>query len=235
MIIRRICFVALAAVLCSPLFAQSASTPNAADIGKDQAQQLLKEVSVTKLEDASFWSGSMFLDNGVIALRRMEGSPQGKKPLEDEQALGIKEGDTNVLAAKVVFFHRAVTDFVIAPVNPIPIEGIVKTISVWVVGRNFNHTLKVIVEDYMGRQLELTMGRLNFMGWKQMVVAVPPSILQSEHHYTNKSGLKLLGFKVECDLMESYGTFYVYLDDVRAVTDLFGEAKRDVDDMVDSW
>jgi hypothetical protein len=48
-------------------------------------------------------------------------------------------------------------------------------------------------------------------------------------------GLKVLGFKIECDPMEAYGSYYVYFDDLRAVTDLFAEDNRDVDDMVDSW
>jgi hypothetical protein len=45
----------------------------------------------------------------------------------------------------------------------------------------------------------------------------------------------LTGLKVETDPMDSYGTFYVYFDDLRAVTDLFGESKRDTDDMSDGW
>jgi hypothetical protein len=35
--------------------------------------------------------------------------------------------------------------------------------------------------------------------------------------------------------MDSFGTYYVYFDDLRAVTDLFGESKRDADDMSDGW
>jgi hypothetical protein len=120
-------------------------------------------------------------------------------------------------------------------VNPIPIEGITKTISVWAVGRNYNHVLKVMLEDYFGRHMELTLGKLNFMGWKKMTVAVPPDIVQSEYHFTYKSGLRVLGFRVEGDPMESYGTYYLYLDDLRAVTDLFAESYRDTDDMVDGW
>jgi hypothetical protein len=232
---RGICIAILATLFISSSFAQQTSTPKADEIGKDQAQQLLKEVTVTKMEDATFWKGAMSLDNGLITIKRLEGSPQGKKPIEDEEALGIKEEDKYVIGVKVNFFRRGPSSFIVVPVNPIPIEGITKTLSVWVVGRNFNHILKVMLEDYLGRKVELTIGKMNFMGWKQMVVAIPPSITQSEYHYTNKSGLKIMGFQVECDPMENYGTYYLYLDDVRAVTDLFGESKRDTDDMVDSW
>jgi hypothetical protein len=232
---RSICIGILATLFISSSFAQGTSTPKADEIGKDQAQQLLKEVAVTKMEDATFWKGAMSLDNGLITIKRLEGSPLGKKPIADEENIGIKEEDKYVIGVKVNFFRRGPSSFIVVPVNPIPIEGITKTLSVWVVGRNFNHVLKIMVEDYLGRKLELTLGKMNFMGWKQMVVAIPPNITQSEYHYTNKSGLKIIGFRVECDPLEDYGTYYLYLDDVRAVTDLFGESKRDSDDMVDSW
>ncbi len=236
MAMKRICIVVLSVLFAASAFAQTmASQPKPDEIGKDQAQQLLKEVPVSKMEDATFWRGSMPLDNGLITIKRLEGGSAGKKPIADEEQIGIKEEDKYVLGVKVNFFRRGPSSFVVVPVNPMPVEGITKTISVWVVGRNFNHVLKVMLEDYMGKRLELTFGKMNFMGWKQMVVAVPPNLLQSEYHYTNKAGLKIIGFKVECDPMENYGTYYLYLDDLRAVTDLFSESKRDTDDMVDSW
>ncbi len=218
-------------------FAQQSDVgePNPAEVGRDSAQQLLKEVSVSKFEDASFWNVSMPLDMGVVSLRRMEGVPKGDAPIPDEQKIGIKEENKYVLGVKVSFFRRGASYFTVSAVNPIPIEGITKTISVWAVGRNFNHVLKVLVEDYFGRHMELTMGKLNFLGWKKLTVAVSPDIVQSEYHYTYKSGLKILGFRMEADPMESYGTYYLYLDDLRAVTDLFAESYRDTDDMVDGW
>jgi hypothetical protein len=59
--------------------------------------------------------------------------------------------------------------------------------------------------------------------------------LQSEFHYTYRSGIQITGLKIETDPLDSYGTYYVYFDDMRAVTDLFGESKRDSDDMSDGW
>jgi hypothetical protein len=48
-------------------------------------------------------------------------------------------------------------------------------------------------------------------------------------------GIKVIGFKIDCDPMEAFGSYYLYLDDLRAVADLFAEDNRDPDDMVDSW
>jgi hypothetical protein len=232
-----IALLALAVVFGPAAFAQNvvAGEPTPSEIGKDQAQQLLKEVSVEKFEDAAFWYGAMPLDMGVAQVKRLSGSPAGKQPIPDEAQLGIKEDDKYVLGLKVSFFRRGVAELAVHPLNPIPVEGIVKTISVWVVGRNFNHVLKLQFSDYRGQQQELTIGTLNFIGWKKLTVAIPPSILQTEYHYTYKSGIQITGLKIETDPLDSYGTYYVYFDDMRAVTDLFGEAKRDSDDMSDGW
>ena len=199
----RLTITLLALALCAPAFAQNvvAGEPTPSEIGKDQAQQLLKEVSIEKFEDAAYWYGSMPLDMGVATVKRLSGSPAAKQPIADETALGIKEDDKYVLGTKV----------------------------------NYNHTLKIEFQDYRGQAQSLTVGTLNFIGWKKMTVAIPPSILQTEYHYSARSGLKITGLEIECDPMEAYGTYYVYFDDMRAVTDLFGESKRDSDDMSDDW
>ena len=232
---KIIVIIGLAALLPAFLAAQQTEGIDAQRLGRDQAQQELVEVSVSKFEDVAFWGSSMMLDDGIVVIRRFEGAPQDKQPIAGEQSSGIEELDQYVLGSKVIFFRRGKSSVSIFPVRPIPIEGITKTISVWVVGRNFNHTLKVIIADYFNQRREITMGKLNFMGWKQMTAAIPPRIVQDEYHFTTDRGLKLIGFKIEFDLMESYGTYYAYFDDLRAVTDLFAETYRDADDMTDGW
>jgi hypothetical protein len=223
----------LALLLPAALGAQETEGIKAEQIGKDQAQQQLVEVSVAKFEDAAFWGNSMPLDMGIATLRRFEGGPAAKKPIEAEKAMALP--DLYVLGGKVQFFKRAANEAFFFPVRPIPIEGVTKTVSVWVVGRNYNHVLKAVIADYFNQRREITFGKLNFMGWKQLTAAVPPRIVQDEYHYASQRGIKLLGFKVEFDMMESYGTYYVYFDDLRATTDLFAEAYRDKDDMPDGW
>ena len=149
--------------------------------------------------------------------------------------MGIDVSDSYVIGAKVHFFQRGSHQFMISPVRPIQIEGITKTLSLWVVGRNYNHVLKIVIRDYLGESKELTLGKLNFMGWKRLTVAVPPSINQSEYHFGGKDGIAFEGLKLELDLEETYGQYYVYFDDLRAWTDLFAEVARDDDSMSDDW
>jgi hypothetical protein len=229
-----VCLVFLAVV--ASLFAQTqAGEPEPSRVGVDSAQQLLKEVSVTRFEDASYFYASMPVDQGLVTLRRFAGGAAEKVPIQDEVDLGIPQTDENVLGVRVDFFRRGAHTLVIAPVKPIPIEGTTKMLSLWVVGRNYNHVLKILVSDYFGDMKELTVGRLNFLGWKKLSVAVPPTIRQDEFHYSGTSGLEFRGLKIDFDLAESYGSYYVYFDDLRAWTDLFAEVSRDTDTMTDDW
>jgi hypothetical protein len=209
--------------------------PDPALVGINSAGQLLSRINVTDFEDAAFWRGSMASDEGLITLRRLPGRPAGKEVLQEEEDLGIAGPDEFVLGVRVEFYRRGFSTFSVNPVRPIPIPGITKTISVWVIGRNFNHVLKIQFLDFFGRTKELTLGKLNFVGWKQLTVTVPPSIPQSDFHFFDQAGIRLTGFQVETDPLEAFGTYYVYLDGVRATSDLFVDAIRDEDDVPDGW
>lgn len=229
--------ILLAAMLLalSGAFAQEVGDPIPSQIGVDTAQQSLKEISVDKFEDAGFWKVGIGADDGVITHRQFDGGPSEKEPLEDEANSGIIEPDEKVLGVRVDFFKRGHSDFTVKPIRPLPVPGISKTVSVWVAGRNTKHVLKLIIKDHFGNTAELIMGKLNFAGWKQLVVAIPPHIVQRDYHYNNKMGIQIHGFKIECDLEETYGSYYIYFDDLRVVTDLFAEENQDEDDMDDSW
>ena len=225
------------------VFAQRANEVGAPDterLGIDAAQQYLKEVSIDKFEKDGFWRSTMSTDDGYVTTRLFAGGPAGKQPLPDEEGLNIP--DRYVLGSRVDFIHRGYTSFTLYPIRPIPVEGIAKTISVWVVGRNYNHELKLLIEDFFGRPFELFVGKLNFQGWKKLTVAIPPQaedgfngIVQRNYHYNNDVGLKVTGFRIDVNPWEAYGSYYIYLDDLRTVTDLFAEDNRDPDDMADGW
>ncbi|MDR2245234.1 MAG: flagellar filament outer layer protein FlaA [Treponema sp.] len=238
---RTIVAIALLA-LGAYIYAQNADAgdPDAEAIGTEEAQQELKEISVDKFEHEGYWTSYMSSDSGYVTTRLFEGGPKGKEPIEDEQDQNIP--DRFVLGTRVDFLHRGHMSVILRPNRPIPVEGITKIISVWVAGRNFNHTLTVLIEDFFGKPYELYMGNLNFQGWKQLKAAVPPQtedgtsgIVQRNYHYNTQLGIKIRGFRIDVDPMEALGSYYVYLDDLRAVSDLFAENNRDEDDMDDNW
>lgn len=205
-------------------------------LGQDVAQQRLQEISVTKFEESSFFNVSMWSDYGLTEFRRFEGSPADKEPIEAEANIGFSEmGDRYVLGVRADFYKRGRPSIIIEPTRPIAVPGLVKTMSVWVVGRNANHELFLLVEDIRGNLNQIRVGEMNFSGWRQMTVAIPPDIEQQDPRVSDRTGLRFRGFMIRPDMLQAYGSYYVYFDDLRATTDLFGEEVRDPDDMVDGW
>ncbi len=233
--------LALAMAFAGSAFAQTQtlSEPDASEIGNDSSRQSLREVSVERFEREGSWNVHISPDNGVIAGRLFDGAPAAKEPLEDKDNQQIE--DTKVLGVKVDFFHRGVNSFNITASRPIPIEGVTKTVTVWACGRNMGHQLWLLVQDYNGNNFEIWMGSLEFSGWKKITAAIPPSpdnehgIIQQSVYHGDKPGLRIVGFRVDCNPMEAQGSFYMYLDDMRAVTDLYDLENRDADDMMDNW
>ena len=241
---KRFTIIAILLLSAALLFAQQqrdVGDPDPEMIGIDAAQQMLKEVSVDKFEHDGFWRSSMSGDEGYVTTR-LFGSPGpfAKEPIPDEEGMDIP--DKYVLGTRVDYLRRGYNSFSIYPIRPIPIEGITKTVSMWVVGRNFNHEIKLLIQDFFGKKYEVYMGKLNFQGWKKLTAAIPPQaddgvngVVQRNYHYNNQMGIRIVGFRIDCDPMEAYGNYYIYFDDLRAVTDLFAENNRDEDDMPDNW
>jgi len=232
--------IALILFIGGSLYAQDIGQADPTMIGIESAQQLIKEVSVDKFEHDGFWKSSMSTDEGYTTSRLFKGAPAGKAPIEEESGMDIP--DNYVLGTRVDFLRRGYSSFFIFPARPIPIEGITKTITMWVAGRNFNHELFVLIQDFFGRYYEFSMGKLNFMGWQKMYATVPPApddgssgVVQRSYNYSNHFGVKLMGFRIDCDPLEARGSYYIYFDALRAHTDLFSEHHRDADDMVDGW
>lgn len=239
---KKVLFAAVAASVFT--FAVSAQNsivdePNPETVGNESAMQALHEISIDKFEREGSWGVHMSPDYGVISSRLFEGSPAMKDPLPEDE--GKEDEDTQVLGVKVEFFKRGVNSFYITSQRPLPIEGITKEISLWVCGRNMGHRMYVLLEDYFGRNYELYMGSLGFSGWKKLKCPVPASpdsehgIVQHSPYYGDKPGLRIIGFRVDCDPMLSRGSYYMYLDDLRCVTDVYDLVNRDEDDMMDDW
>ncbi|RKY02738.1 MAG: flagellar filament protein FlaA [Spirochaetes bacterium] len=200
-------------------------------VGITTATQLLVDVPVTHFEDADSWVVDMPIDQGVVIAMRREG-----RPLEVPE-VDPNDGTTNkyVLGVKVMFNQRGYAAFSIRPPKPIKIPGITKALSVWVVGRSFRHRLYAHVLDYKGREMVLDMGLLDFAGWKKINIAIPTSIEQENYHNMEWRGISFAGFTIVCNPEDTYGDYYVYFDELRAVTDIYIEEHRDEDDMQDGW
>jgi hypothetical protein len=200
-------------------------------VGIQTGTQLLADIPISHFEDADTWSALMPIDQGIIFAMRRRG-----RPLEVME-IDPNDGTTNesVLGIKVAFNQRGYSHFRVLPPKPIKVPGITKAITVWVCGRSFKHRLYLNVLDYQGNEMILDMGLLDFVGWKKLSIAVPVTIEQDNYHNTEWRGLSFAGFSVACDPSETYGLYYAYFDELRAVTDIYNEEYRDEDDMQDGW
>ncbi|MBO7164186.1 MAG: flagellar filament outer layer protein FlaA [Treponema sp.] len=237
---KRVIAVLMVLATFGMVFAQqgtSLTDPDPTIIGADSAKQALREVSVDLFEREGSWNARISSDNGVISSRLFDGSPASKEPMAENEGVT----DERVLGVKVEFFRRGINSFYVTAARPIPIEGITKTVSVWVTGRNQGHNLYLLVQDYFGNNFEIYMGSLAFSGWKKMTAAVPPSpdgergIVQQSAYYGERPGLRIIGFRIDCDPLLARGSYYLYFDDLRAVTDLYDMENRNEDDMIDNW
>lgn len=239
---KKLLFTAIiASIFCFFATAQNsaADNPNPETVGNESAMQALKEISLDKFEREGSWMASITPDFGLSSARLFDGAPAMKEPLKEDE--GKENEDTKVLGVKIEFFKRGINSFYVMSQRPIPIEGTTKTISIWACGRNMDHQIYVLVEDYFGRSFQLPMGSLGFSGWKKLTAVVPPTsdgehgIVQKSPYYGDKPGLRVVGFRIDCNPMLSRGSYYLYMDDLRCVTDLYDIDNHDEDDMVDNW
>jgi len=235
--IFAVCLIAAAGIVYAQ--EEEIGAPDPSRIGPVVGQQELAEVSVERFEFEGTWYASMSRDQGFTVSRLFRGGPAGRQPIAGEEGMDIP--DEHVLGVRVDFLRRGYHHFTVRPIRPIPIEGVTKTVSVWVAGRNSNHELWILVRDMRGRTHEIRMGNLNFQGWRRLTAAIPPQsmdgrsgVVQRNHRNLTRSGIEVVGFRIRTDPLESYGSYYIYFDDLRAVTDLFAIG-RDPDDMVDGW
>jgi hypothetical protein len=222
-------------------FPPSATSPlSNPGVGTDNpAFQQLQELSVSKMEEPVFWQGRISSDFGIISLRALQASPAGKQPIADaaNAANTVPPGpDERVLGLRVNFHRRGATDMTFRSVRPLPVEGIVKAVSVWVAGRNAPHRLFLIVRDFNGNLRELEMGSLDFAGWRQMSVAIPPTIVQQDPFADDRAGMSIEGFRVAFSLADTAGSYFIYFDDLRALADLYPVSNgRQADNPADDW
>ncbi len=228
------------------------------------SQQILEEVSVSQFSDPGFWSGQMSRDYGFLLVRRFVGGPNLTRvqPLASIRSDAINpenerrndryteingrpirlendaetENDRFILGGKVTFARRGLYAFAVNATTPIRIDGLVKEVSFWVAGRGVDHRLELVVKDADGQVVILPAGKLTFNGWNKISVPIPQTVKQFPRTSGVPDGLEIVGFLIQTSLLESYGDFYFYIDDLRAVTDLYAYAgDSEADNPSDSW
>jgi len=119
-----------------------------------------------------------------------------------------------------------------APPAEIPIPGRVRLLDMWVWSGGFNYYLEAYLRDYKGVVHIITMGDLNFEGWKNLRINVPESVPQSKPTLPKKEPLSLVKFRIWTRPMEKVDDFQIYFDQIKVLTDTY-ESLFDGDNLAD--
>lgn len=122
----------------------------------------------------------------------------------------------------------------------IQIPGTVDTIDVWVWGSNRDYYMDIQLRDFRGVVHTLRMGDLSFRGWGNLSIQVPGSIPQESLYTLQEQGLEIAKIVLWTRPQERVDEFYIYLDELKVVTDMFrerfdGEELADPDRIEELW
>ncbi|AEJ61643.1 flagellar filament outer layer protein FlaA [Spirochaeta thermophila DSM 6578] len=124
--------------------------------------------------------------------------------------------------------------------DPIVLPGRVKEMDLWVWGSNHNYTLEAHIQDYMGRIHVLDFGSIKFKGWKNLRVKFPGAIQQAVQYVPSLKQLSLVKLVLWTTPEEKVDDFYVYIDQIKVLTDLFetgfdGDVLANPEQVQDLW
>lgn len=141
-------------------------------------------------------------------------------------ALTSVNGKTyNALGVRAQFKKKGYNTIEIYPGNaegydPIVVNGVCTEIDIWVWGAGYNYELAVCVRDFNGISYTLPMGKLNFIGWKNLKVKVPSYIRQETAQIPANRYLEIVKFVVTTTPKERVDDFFIYFDEMTVSTDL---------------
>ncbi|MEM5947851.1 flagellar filament outer layer protein FlaA [Spirochaetia bacterium 38H-sp] len=124
--------------------------------------------------------------------------------------------------------------------SPITLPGRVQQLDLWVWGSNHNYTLEAHIQDYTGRVHVLDFGSIKFKGWKNLRVIFPGYIQQAVQYVPALKQLSLLKLVIWTTPEEKVDDFYVYIDHIKILTDLYesgfdGELLGNPDKVKELW
>lgn len=106
----------------------------------------------------------------------------------------------------------------IIPSETIKISKYCKSISLWTYGKNSPGMLSIFLKDITGEQHRLTMGRLDFHGWKKLTTVLPSNVAQMDAYLHQNTYLTLQKITYHPGTTELTPRFsFIYIDDITAV------------------
>lgn len=114
----------------------------------------------------------------------------------------------------------------------IPMPGRVRNLDVWVWGSNLHYNLEAYVRDSGGVVHRISLGSLNYGGWRNLQANIPASIRQNDRVLPAHAQLHFVKFRLWTAPNERVDNFFVYFNRFQILTDVF-EAFFDGDELAD--
>jgi len=117
--------------------------------------------------------------------------------------------------------------------------GVIKSIQINILGRNYSNSLSLLLENELGQEQEIFMGYLNFDGWKALQWNNPNYQTQVRNRdvkvlplYPRSAPfLKLKGIVIHRDAAQDGGDIVSYIHDIKVIYDqAVVDRNSDVDD-----
>jgi hypothetical protein len=102
----------------------------------------------------------------------------------------------------------------------IELPGIVKAMSVWVLGRGEDYTLEAWIEDGRGDTHIFKFGSINFVGWRPMTINIPSNVVQEDDTYPQTKGLVIKKLVVRSTPKTKAGRTVLAFDSLKVLTDM---------------
>jgi len=214
-----------------------ATTSDSAGGSDDNKGDLFERIILENFEEAEDWRAKSttpigetkvlkMVQRGIIkdvfdekSLPLVKDGGKFKPVAEKDQLDRNKKNENHVLGVKTYFHNRGFDRVEVSPPNEYIIKGKVRQVSVWVLGRKYNHVLYAKFRDYKGQLHNVKLGKLDFFGWRKLTATVPGYIPQSNRHSLQDKNLHFVSLYVTSDTHEIGGNFYIYLDDLEVFTD----------------
>lgn len=193
-----------------------------------QSESPLVQIDLEDFEEAEDWHARSTAALGETKTLKLvqrgeirATDDENMRPPEGE-ALSVEVDPNNpnhILGVKTYFVNRGFDRVEVKPPHPYVLKGKVRQFSIWVLGRNYRHTMYLKIRDYRGTLHKIRLGRLDFFGWRKFTVAVPGWIPQSTRFSLIDKNLHFLSVFVVSDTHEVGGEFYFYIDGLKALVD----------------
>ena len=230
---KKIIFIIILILSASIIFAQEQK-----DKKTEQQSKGLDERSLEKFEEAEDWKATPTCPLGETKI--VKTTQKGKmEDVYDEKVVPeqeeVTQGQLNhVLGVKTYFCNAGFDRVEVSPPHEYILDGKPRQFSIWVLGRNYRHTLFIKLKDYRGQVHKLRMGQLNFFGWRKLTITVPGWLPQSSRYSLLNNRLHFVSLYVVADTHETIGNFYFYIDNLRYTTDI-SEDNYPGSEIKDNW